>query len=516
MMNNLRTSSGHNGHRPAQAGGGAGRIMMRYALSLLSLLLLAPGASLILSGCASNLATGERHLNLVSESQEIAIGREADGQVIASLGLYPDSALQRYVQELGAKLARNSERPNLPWTFRVVDDPVVNAFALPGGVIYVTRGLMVYMMNEAELSSVIGHEIGHVTAKHSVYRMSEQQLTQIGLGAGMMIKPELQRYSELFNAGLGLLYLKFSRADESQADHLGLRYMIRAGYDPREMVEVFDMLGRVSQGSGTGRVPEWLATHPNPGNRSGNIQKEIDTLAIDLGALAVNQNGYLRQIDDVVFGQNPREGFFRDNHFYHPELEFELTFPSDWQTVNQKDAVVAVSPNQDAIIQISMAKAPSAGEAAKSFFQQEGLQSERQETSTINGLHTVSAQFRAQSEQPVLRGMASFVELEGNTYQLLGYASEQLWPKYQDVIAGAMQDFRRLTDPSILRMQPMRLKILTVSQRVSLEQLARQESSPVSLETLAIINQIETNAKFNADDRVKIVIGKEFPSRSQK
>jgi predicted Zn-dependent protease len=289
--------------------------------------------------------------------------------------------------------------------------------------------------------------------------------------------------------------------------------MIRAGYDPREMIEVFDMLGRVSQGSGTGRAPEWLATHPNPENRSGNIQKEIDTLAIDLGTLAVNQNGYLRQIDGVVFGQNPREGFFRDNHFYHPELEFELAFPSEWQTVNQKDAVVAVSPNQDAIIQISMAKAPSAGEAAKNFFQQEGLRSEREETSTINGLHTVSAQFRAQSEQQVLRGKASFVELEGNTYQLLGYSSEQLWPKYQDVITAAMRDFRRLTDPSMLRMQPMRLAIITVRQRVSLEQLARQESSPVLLETLAIINQTEANAQFNAGDRVKIVNGEEIVSR---
>jgi predicted Zn-dependent protease len=487
--------------------------MMRYALSLLGLLLLAPGASLILSGCASNLATGERHLNLISESQEIEMGKEADGQVIASLGLYPDSALQRYVQELGTKLARNSERPNLPWTFHVVDDPVVNAFALPGGFISVTRGLMVYMMNEAELSSVIAHEIGHVTAQHSVYRMSEQQLTQIGLAGGMMIKPELQRYSELVNAGLGVLYLKYSRDDESQADHLGLRYMIRAGYDAREMIEVFDMLGRVSQGSGTGRAPEWLATHPNPENRSGRIQKEIDTLAINLGTLAVNQNGYLRLIDGVVFGQNPREGFFRDNHFYHPELEFELAFPSDWQTVNQKDAVVAASPNQDAIIQISMAKASSAGDAARSFFQQEGLTAEREETSTINGLHTVSAQFRAQSEQQVLRGRASFVELEGNTYQLLGYTGEQLWPKYQDVITGAMRDFRRLTDPSILRMQPMRLAIITVSQRVSLEQLARQERSPVLLETLAIINQTEANAQFNAGDRVKIVNGEEIVSR---
>ncbi|HUU46710.1 MAG TPA: M48 family metalloprotease [Acidobacteriota bacterium] len=457
--------------------------------------------------CASNLATGERHLNLISESQEIEIGREADAQVIATIGLYPDSALQRYVQELGSRIARDSERPNLPWTFRVVDDPTVNAFAVPGGFIYVTRGLVAYMMNEAELASVIGHEIGHVTAKHSVYRMSEQQVTQIGVTAGMMIKPSLQKYGDYLNAGLGLLYLKFSRDDESQADHLGLRYMIRTGYDPREMIDVFDMLSRVSEAGGAGRLPEWLATHPNPENRSGHIQAEIDTLTIDMGALSVNQNGYLRLLDGVVFGDDPRLGFFKDNHFYHPEFEFEFLFPLSWQTANLRDGVVAVSDKQEAVIQITMAQATSAAEAARAFFQQEGLEGERQEVTTINDLSSVSAQFRAQDGEQSLRGRATFVDLEGKTYQLLGYTTEQLWSKYESITTSALRSFRRLTDPAILRMQPMRLTILTVTQRVSLEQLAQQENSPVLLGTLALINQTETNAQFNAGDRVKIVKG---------
>jgi predicted Zn-dependent protease len=513
-MNNVLRSLRHHGGPAARGDDYGANHMMRYALSLLCLLLLASGVNLILPGCAGNLATGERHLNLVSESQEIAIGQEADAQIIASLGLYPDSALQRYVQELGSRLAQNSERPNLPWTFRVVDDPTVNAFALPGGFIYATRGLMAYMMNEAELSSVIGHEIGHVTAQHSVHRMSEQQLTQIAMAGGMMIKPELERYSDLINTGLGLLYLKYSRADETQADHLGLRYMIRAGYDPREMIDVFDMLGRVSQAGGTGRLPEWLATHPNPENRSERIQDEIDTLAINLGALAVNQNGYLRLLEGVVFGPDPRQGFFRENHFYHPELEFEFLFPSNWPTANLRAGVVAISADEDAIMQITIAQAASAAEAAQAFFQQDGLQGERQEATSINGLSTVSARFRAQDGEQALRGRATFVDLEGHTYQLLGYTMEQSWSKYESITTNALQSFRRLTDPVILRMQPMRLTVLTVNQRVSLEQLAQQESSPVLLETLALINQTEVNAQFNAGDRVKMVLGEELISQT--
>lgn len=225
---------------------GAGRITPRSVIYILCALIAAAIGICALS-CGVNLATGERHLNLVGESQEIAMGQQADSQIVASIGLYQNAAIQRYVQQLGANLAKTSERPGLPWTFRVVDDPAVNAFALPGGFIYVTRGLMTYVKNEAELAGVVGHEIGHVTAQHSVHSMSNQQLTQLGVAAGMMIEPKLQRYGQFLNAGLGLLYLKFSRNDESQADHLGFRYMVRANNDPRQMIHVFDMLNRVTE-----------------------------------------------------------------------------------------------------------------------------------------------------------------------------------------------------------------------------------------------------------------------------
>src|SRR5881409_1646776 len=226
-------------------------------------------------GCAVNPATGSRQLMLISESQEIAMGRDYDKEVVTSIGLYPDSGLQRYIQQFGARLAATSERPNLPWTFRVVDDPVVNAFALPGGFIYATRGIFAHLNSEAELAGVVGHEIGHVTARHSVSQLSKQQLAQLGLAVGTIASPELGRYAGLAGQALGVLFLKYSREDESQADELGLRYMRRATYDPREMPHVFETLTRVSQAQGGGRVPEWLATHPNPENRRGRIEQEI-------------------------------------------------------------------------------------------------------------------------------------------------------------------------------------------------------------------------------------------------
>src|SRR2546422_8944237 len=273
-------------------------------------------AALGSAGCAVNPATGARQLMLISESQEIAMGREYDQEVAASIGLYPDSALQRWIQQFGARLAATSERPNLPWTFHVVDDPVVNAFALPGGYIYVTRGILAHLNSEAELAGVVGHESGHVTARHSVSQMSKQQLAQLGLAVGSIASPEFGRYAGLAGQALGVLFLKYSRDNESQADDLALRYIRRGNYDPRGMPHVFELLTRVSQAQGGGRVPEWLATHPNPEHRRGRIEQEVVALPQNLSGTAVNRDEYLRRLDGLVFGHNPRAGYFKESHLF--------------------------------------------------------------------------------------------------------------------------------------------------------------------------------------------------------
>ena len=219
------------------------------------------GALAVLAACAVNPATGEREFSLVSEGQEIELGRQADPEVAAQFGIVDDAGLQSYVSGIGMRIARDSERPNLPWSFKVVDDPIVNAFALPGGFIYVSRGILAHFDSEAELAGVLGHEVGHVTARHSASQMSRQQLQQIGLGVGMIFSETVREYGQLAMVGLQLMNLKYSRGDESESDELGLEYIGRQGYDPEAMIGVFQMLASVS-GSGDGRVPEWQLTHP--------------------------------------------------------------------------------------------------------------------------------------------------------------------------------------------------------------------------------------------------------------
>ena len=255
-------------------------------------------AALVLaSGCSVNPATGERELALIGEQQEIQMGREADQQIVATLGVYDDAALAQYVQSLGAQLAAQSERPHLPWTFRVIDDPTINAFALPGGFVYVTRGIMTHLRSEAELVGVLGHEIGHITARHSVSQISRAQLTQLGVGLGMILVPQLRPFGDVAGIGLQLLFMSHGREDEREADELGVRYMTRTNHDPRELAGVMLMLERSSELSGgSGRVPEWLSTHPNPGNRAARIQEIVQASGADLTGRLVRRNEYLSLI----------------------------------------------------------------------------------------------------------------------------------------------------------------------------------------------------------------------------
>src|SRR5206468_2522231 len=243
---------------------------------------------LLFAACAVNPATGKRQLMLVSEGEEIQMGAQYDSQVVLSIGEYPDPALQDYVADLGRKLAATSERPNLAWTFRVVDDPSVNAFAIPGGHVYITRGILAHMTNEAQLATVMGHEIGHVTARHTAHQMSREQVANLGLAVGSIASSRLARYAGLASQALGVLFLKFSRDNENQADELGVRYSSRTNYDSRQMDSVMAMLDRIESQSG-GRLPEWLATHPNPGNRIGHINAVLAQTKTDFTGTTVNR-----------------------------------------------------------------------------------------------------------------------------------------------------------------------------------------------------------------------------------
>lgn len=461
---------------------------------------------LVAAGCARNPATGEREISLIGEGQEVQMGQEYSQQVDAQMGIYQDAALNQYVSNIGMRMAAASERPNLPWSFKVVDDAAVNAFALPGGPIYITRGILATMENEAQLAMVLGHEIGHVTARHSVHQMSQQQLAQLGLAVGSIVSPTVARYGQLASAGLGVLFLKYGRDDERQSDELGLRYMRRLNYDAREADDVFRVLDASSQQAGD-RVPTWLSTHPDPGDRARTIERAVASLPADSVGRTVNGPAFLARLDNMTFGPNPREGFFRGGQFFHPDMRFKLVFPDGWQYQNMKQGVVAVSSQRDAIIQLALARENSADAAARAFFSQQGVSASSPARGNINGLPAVAGAFSARTENGIINGNAAFIEHGGAVFGLLAYAPDARWGAYQSVAERTIRSFETLSDQAVLNVQPLRIDLVRLDRATTIEALARTRPAAVPVATIALINQVEPGTQLEAGRTIKWVVG---------
>jgi predicted Zn-dependent protease len=471
-------------------------------------ILLGTGLVAGLLNCARNPVTGKSELSLVSEAQEIQMGQQAAQDVAQSIGLYKDAKVESYVANLGKRMAASSERPNLPWEFHVVDDASVNAFALPGGFIYVTRGLLASINDEAELATVVGHEIGHVTNRHSVQQISKAQLAQLGLGIGSILSSDIARFGQLASAGLQVLFLKYSRDAENQADQAGFRYALNQNYDVREMTNVFETLNRIGEASGGGKLPEWLATHPNPENRIEHIEQMLDTLSRDPSKGITNRDGYMQYVQGMTYGVDPRQGYFEGTQFYHPQMRFQLHFPDGWQVQNTPAAVASLSPNQDAILQLALAGQASPQQAAQQFLSQQGIQAGQSSTSNINGLPAASSYFQAQTEQGAIQGIVSFISYGGATFGLMGYTPAGKLGSYDQVFQSAIRSFSQLRDQSKINVNPARVELVKLNRSMTLDQFNSQYPSTISLQELAIINAVEdTSNSLQAGRTVKRVVG---------
>jgi len=473
---------------------------------IIQMLVVWAAAAVLSVGCATNPATGKKQISLIGEQQEIAIGREAQEEVEQTFGYYDSPGFQDYVQEVGESLASSSERPHLPWTFRVVDDSIVNAFAYPGGYIYISRGILAHFTSEAELAGVLGHEIGHVTARHSINQMSKQQLMGIGLGVGMILSPEFRQFGDLAQTGLGLLFLKYSRDDERQADELGLRYSVRRGYDAREMAHIYDILDDVSKQAEGGPVPGWLSTHPAPENRGQLIDNKLAEVDVDWSGATIGRDSYLRRLEGMVYGDNPREGYFDGDTFYHPGLAFRVIFPAGWKNKNLREAVVGTSSGQDAVIELTLAKENDPRSAAQAFVNQQGFEADRIKSGTMNKLPAAWALFRVQTQSGLLAGRVAFVRYKERTFRLLGYTTKDRWSRYSDQIDRALQSFDTVTDPAILNVQPQRISIVQIDREMTMREFDARYPSAIPLERIALINQVGPDDRLRKGQLVKRVL----------
>lgn len=470
--------------------------------------LIALSLTCTVAACAVNPATGERQLSLVSEAQEVQIGQQGAEQINQTMAMVDDPELQEYVSDLGQKLAADSERPDLPWSFSVVDDPTPNAFALPGGFIYVTRGMLNLMNNEAELASVLGHETAHVTARHSVAQISRAQLAQLGLGLGMIFVPEARPFGDLAGLGVNLLMLKYGRDAEREADELGFGYARAHNYDVSQMGDVFASLGRMSELEGQSPLPSWLATHPAPEERVEAVEDRLAGVVSEDPDAIVGREAYLERIDGLTYGNNPRNGFFRDGTFYHPDLEFMFSVPDDWQTQNLSRAVVAQSPEGDAVMQLTLAEADDPMEGLRQFARQEGVQVGRASEEPVNGLDAATGLFQAQAQQTPIAGLVSFIEHADRMYQIVTFTPTQAFRQRQDQFASIIDSFEPLDDPDILEVEPPVIDIVEVERSMTLAEFDRRYPSAIPIDRLAVLNQLEgADSRLAARTSVKRVVG---------
>ena len=472
-------------------------------------------ACLLAAACAVNPATGERQLALIGTEEEVRMGRQAAQQVQATMGLYEGEGLAGYVEGIGTEMAEDTERPDLPWSFAVADEPVVNAFALPGGFIYLTRGIMAHFNSEAEMAAVLGHEIGHVTARHSVEQMSRQRLARFGLGLGTVLSEDVARFSDVLGAGLGVLFLKYSRDDESQADRLGLRYLVGEGYAPDEMVDVFQMFRRQSEAAGGSGVPSWLSTHPTPASRIEQLRAMIDTLPRSRRQGTVDREAFLRRLEGMVYGPDPRHGYFREGQFVHPELEVRIDFPPDWAHRNMARLVVAASPDESAQLQLAVADTAPASAAARALASGSGVEAVRSEETRINGFPAVVTELVARGERETVRALVAFVDDGPRTYRLLGVAPQGAYGRHEEVFRRFVGSFDRLEDPAALAAEPLRIELVTPERETTVARLRERRASPLDAGELALLNALEADERVPAGRTLKWVVG-ELPEAMER
>ncbi|KAA9346234.1 M48 family metalloprotease [Larkinella humicola] len=468
--------------------------------------------------CSRNPVTGKRELSLMSTEQEIAIGKESHPSVVSTMGLYDDKKLTDFINLKGKEMAKISHRPDLPYQFYIVDSPVVNAFAVPGGYVYFTRGIMAHFNNEAEFAGVLGHEIGHITARHSARQQTTQLLGTIGMIGGAILVPQLGQNLEALQQGLGMFLMKYSRDHESESDKIGVEYSSKIGYDAKQMANFFSTIKRISDNSGQ-QVPTFLSTHPDPADRNRKV-KEMATAyqAQNKANYQVERNRYLQMIDGILYGEDPKQGFVENDIFYHPELRFQFPVPRGWQHQNSPAQFQMAPKDGKSAMILMLAKGNSLEEASQTLVNDLGLKVLESNRTTINGnpAYVLISQQQPQQQQgqpqqqqdpkTVLQIGTWLIQYNNAVYALHGLSAAGDFEKAYRSFRPVAENFRALTDQEKINRKPERVQVRTVSREGSFREVMGSLGMPASrVEELGVLNSLRPDDKVAQGTLVKII-----------
>ena len=488
---------------------------------LLPVLVVAPAVA----ACAVSTSpvSGRQRAYPYSWQQEIEIGRHADRDIVDQFGTYQDSALDAYVRRVGeavlaaSHLRREGALPEYQatkFTFRVLDTEIVNAFALPGGFVYVTRGLLAHLDNEAQLAVVLGHEIGHVAARHTAQDAirSGMMLAALG-GAGWMIEEAGVPHGLAAGTGIGaqLLLYRYSRDDERESDRLGVEYAVLAGYRAVEAAEFFTALERMQARDSF--FPAFLSTHPDPGAR----EQTVAQLAAEWGARGpagarVEGDGYLATLDGLVIGEDPREGFAENGVFHHPAGAFHFPIPEGWVLWRDGRRMRFVPDGGvEPGIRVEFgasSRHETALAAAAAFVTENAIEGASTRGTELNGFAgaRVVGRLGSGDDDVNYRVFGYWLEHGGQVRRFVGIATEEESRAMQDAVETMTRGFRALTDPDIVGMQPARLALVAVDADTPFAELMEGSDPPygMDLDALAIMNGLEPGAVVPAGSVVKL------------
>jgi predicted Zn-dependent protease len=463
----------------------------------------------LLAGCATNPVTGKKELALVSESQELDAGKQSLAATEAEYGDYDDTRWAARVDSLGHGLAAVSHRPTLAWQFHVIDDPAVNAFAAPGGYIFITRGILAHLGSYAQLAGVMGHEIGHVTARHYVRQASRQQLFGLGLGVAQAVSPTVAKFGNEAQQGLGILFLKYSRDQEAQADELGVTYSYKDGYDPRQIPATYHTLARIAERAGA-RTPTYLSTHPDPLGREVTTRAQADGIAGTRQNLRVDHEAYLRALDGLVYGDDPRQGYFEGDRFYQPTLRFLLDFPAGWQHQNGHSAVLAAPAGGGTGTVLQLTAVDLRGGAPGEYVDR--LKAQGRVTTVVGSARTLNDQpgwlgrvaTTDDNGAPLWLELAIVEQSPASAYQLVGQM--EMSTTNDLLFQRVANSFHALTDPARLDPVPQRVRVVPAP-RTGLFQdvVPTLGGQGISLAETAIVNGMDLDDQVRKGELIKIV-----------
>lgn len=464
-------------------------------------------------------ATGEKRFVGFSWEKELEIGKQANKEIATLFGIYEDPKLERYVQEVGQRVLAKSHlrRPemdqeirNTPITFRVLDSPTVNAMALPGGYIYVTRGLLAHLNSEDQLAAVLGHEIGHIAARHAARRAWQQQLGQGLLLGGAILGQQVlglpaEQMLNLGSMAAQMIFLRYSREDELDADRLSVEYSSLAGYQAEDVVGFFRALSRITEKEGQG-LPNFLSTHPDPGDRLTRVKELAAGWRAKTAVREADRGAYYKAIDGIILGEDPRQGFVERSVFYHPELRFRFPVPQGFRVVNQPTQVIMVDNQQRAMIGFTGSGEKSARAVASKFLSQPGLRVLESGPARSDGLPAFAAVADAQTQNgQIVRLLTYFIEYRGRVYQFVAYTAPQAFDRFRNLFLQPMRGFGEIDNREILNRQPVRIRLQPVTRSAPFKALIpRDLPRDMTAEDLAILNQVDLNEEIERGRILKL------------